>query len=215
VPTGIVHVEDLDVAGHRQTHCVVTTNDGTADLRFDGRTIQFGDGYSIVRATLVNTPTAFVTRLTATSPGATTANAILARNLVTGETTSAGFDSFVALLRRSHDVRLAATVLPLVSGQTPSWKPAGATTSTTGTIDYVGSGRLHAGSLSHHFTVAPMEACLNASFTYLVCAAAVAATCGAGPEDPLCLVAVMALGGAAYQLATDCGTYNDNTIGWG
>src|SRR6266542_3154115 len=83
-PAGIVHVEEMDINGHRETHFSVTSNGGVAELAFDGRTIRFGDGYSIVLTTLANTPNAFVARFTASGPGGTSATTILAKNLRTG-----------------------------------------------------------------------------------------------------------------------------------
>lgn len=104
-PNGVAHVEELDVGGHRQLHCVVTSNEGSGELTFDGRTIQFGDGYAIELTTLARTPSSFVVRLSAAGQHGPSATAIIARSLRTGETTSAGIEGFSNAMRRSRTRR--------------------------------------------------------------------------------------------------------------
>jgi hypothetical protein len=210
-PTGVAHVEEIAVDGHHQTRCVVTTNEGLAEVTFDGRTIRLSDGYSIVRTTLAKTSTALVTRLTANAPDGKSATAILALNLATGQTAFAGFEGYTALIHRSHDIRIANRVLPLVVQQHAAPFAIDAPSETGGGAT---SGRLRVSALRElpRFKAAPTD-CASSSLAFMGAALAVEIYC-LSEVEPNCLLSLMGLTSAAYSMSMDCGYYTDNTIGW-
>jgi hypothetical protein len=200
---GVVHIEEMEINGHHQTHFSVMSNSGTADLTFDGRTIRYGDGYSIVLTILANTPNAFVARFTANGPGATSATAILAKNLHTGDVTYAGLEEISGFLRRSHDAQIAGVVMRSLADL-----PAASLAS--GNDASISSAGAHSGRLV--FKPAPADCATSA--VLLILSAAGVFTC---PEGGLtCLGGAVGVITQTYTLATSgCGTDVDNTIGWG
>jgi len=108
---GIAHVEDLKIGDRRLVHTFVTTNEDSADLTFDGRTIQFGDGYRIVRETVANTRAVRVERLTASTPDGTLETAVIVLNRESMEAAAIGADRYARLLKGSHDAQIAAQIL--------------------------------------------------------------------------------------------------------
>lgn len=197
---GIVHVEEMEINGHHQTHFGVSSNGGTADLTFDGRTIQYADGYSIVLTVLANTPNSFVERFVANGPGGTSATAILGKNLRTGEVTSAGLDDVTRFLRRSHDAQIAGVVIRSLT-ELPA---------TAGNEVSTASAEAHIGKAV--FKPAPSDCATSA--VLLILSAAGVFTC---PEGGLtCLGGAVGVITQGYTLATSgCGSDVDNTIGWG
>jgi hypothetical protein len=197
-PNGVVHVDESFVDGHKQLHCVVTSNEGDAELTYDGRSIQFGDGYAIEFTTLARTPASFVVRLVAVAPHGPSSTAIVARSLLTGETTHAGFDAFSVAMRRSRQAQIAGQVL----GALPTVPAEGR--------------KLQLDSHSRPpFTVAPTD-CLTDVIGMVIAATQVYIQCGAEIPDISCLYAVMAFAGASYAVWNDCtGSYLDNSIGFG
>ncbi len=192
---GVVHVEEMQIDGHRATHFEVTSNSGIASLTFDGRTIQFADGYSIVLTTLANTPNAFVARYTANGPGATSATAIIGKNLRTGEVTYAGVDEIARFLRRSHDAQIAGAVMRSLGDQ-PAFSAR---------IAGVRSGKTV-------FKPAPMDCATSG--TLLIVSAAGVFTC---PEGTItCIGGIVGVITQTYTLATSgCGPDIQDTTGWG
>ncbi len=191
---GVVHVEDLRIGNHWQLHTIVTTNDGSADLTFDGRTIRFGDGYTIVRETLANKGGVRVDRLTASAPDGTTASAVILANRASREATAVGIERYVQLLQQSHDARMAGLILPQLT-----LSPAA-----------------HAASLKGFGVITPhATSCAQAGLDVEMACAGVIIGCGS--DNPL------VCGGALYYLGEKIGimmdtcdppSYDDGTIGW-
>ena len=197
-PNGVVHVEESIVDGHKQLHCLVTSNDGDAELTFDGRAIRFGDGHAIEFTTLARTPASYVLRLVATAPHGPSSTAIVAHSLTTGETTHAGFEGFATAMRRSRQAQIAAQVMVALQSTMMEGR------------------KLQMDSLGRpSFTVAPTD-CLTDGVTLVMSAAAMYYYCG----DPLtslqCLGAIVTLAVQSYNLWHDCtSSYLDNSIGFG
>lgn len=201
-PTGVVHVENIANGDRQEIHCVISANDGTADMRFDGRSIRFGDGYSVVYTVLANTTSAFVTRVVASGPNGPTATAILALNPKTQETVFAGWEDFAAMLRRSHHAQIAAKVLPLAA------QPAAGSISgnASSSVTHVGRGA----GLRPKTTD-----CASSGFQLMVSAAVAASTCPGGVM-PGCLGGAGGMLISGYNLYTGgCIQPIDNTVGWG
>ncbi len=198
-PNGVVHVEEYDVDGHREMHCAIASDEGLADLTYDGRAIRFGDGYAIEFTTLVRTPAVFVLRLVATAPHGPSSTAILARSMSTGETTHAGLDGFTAAMRRSRHAQIAARVLTELQSEPADgrkWQ-----------IDPLN--RLS-------FRIAPND-CLTDAYALVVAAAGILTYCDNPVTGLQCFVSVGGFLGAAYSMWRDCpdNQYADGTIGWG
>jgi hypothetical protein len=192
---GVVHVEDIKIGDRRQIHTVVMTNEGSADLTFDGRTTQFGDGYKVVRETLANTPAVRVERLTASAPDGTTEFAVIVLNRQSAEATAIGAERYALLLKGSHEAVIAAQILPQITFK----------------MAHV-SGSMFKGlnAITTHG-----DDCLQASLA--VEAACVGVILGCASENPaLCLLALYALGTQIDKMVESCPTPSyDNTIGWG
>jgi len=196
---GVAHIEDVKVGDRRRIHAIVTTNDGSGELTFDGRTIRTSDGYAVVRETLANTPGALVVSLTASAPDGTSESAILVAKRPTGEVSAVGLERYSLLLQGSTDVRIINQVLPAVL------EPQ--------------SG-LHAGAASigrHAFRPGPLvtDSCFTAALALASATLAVEVSCVGG--NPACPLAVSGWLLAVNNYATNCpsGTYDDGTIGWG
>ncbi len=199
---GVVHVDDMEINGHRETHFSVTSNHGIAGLTFDGRAIRFDDGYSIALTTLANTPDAFVARFTAHDPSGTSVAAILGKNLRTGEVTYAGVDDVVRFLRRSHDAQITGAVMRSLGDQyAPSLQGANEAPAR--------AAGAHPGKA---FKPAPTD-CATSGVTLVISMGGVF-TC---PEGTItCIGGVVGVISSTYSLATGgCGYSIDDTIGWG
>ncbi len=188
---GVAHVEDIRIGDRRQIHTVVTTNEGSADLIFDGRTIQFGDGYTVVRETLANTRSVLVARLTASTPEGSTESAIIVLNRQSAEVTSIGAERYALLLKGSHDARIANQVLPLVA-LPATHRDAGLGAKSS----YLGD-------------------CLIAGLAVEAASVGVIVGCGSG-NPAACALALYGLAVALDSFAGSCPStpYDDGTIGW-
>ncbi|HEV2722131.1 MAG TPA: hypothetical protein VG323_19070, partial [Thermoanaerobaculia bacterium] len=125
---GVVHIEDIKIGTRREIHIAVTTNDSAGELWFDGKTMRFGDGYTIVQEKLANAPGLQVLRLTGTTPNGESESAMIVSNFKTGKASSHGMERFSKLMAKSADVELAGVVLPLVTavpGRTSRLAPMG------------------------------------------------------------------------------------------
>ena len=197
-PNGVVHVEESFVDGHKQLHCAVTSNDGVAELTYDGRSIRFGDGYAIEFTTLARTPASFVVRMVAVAPHGPSSTAIVARSLSSGETTHAGFEAFGAAMRRSRQAQIAGKVLVALQNAPADGRKL--------ELDPLGR---------PPFVTAPDD-CLTDAIAFVMAAAGVYVYCGDAATAFNCLGAIATLAGAAYNMWSDCtGSYLDNSIGFG
>ena len=192
---GVAHVEDIKIGDRRQIHTLVMTNEGSADLTFDGRTTLFGDGYTIVREPLANTRAVRVERLTAAAPDGTTESVVIVLNRQSAEATAIGAERYALLLKGSREAVIAAQILPQLTFKTGR---AGLST-----VKGLGAITTHG------------DDCLQASLA--VEAACVGVILGCGSENPaVCLLALYALGTQLDKMAESCPPPNyDNTIGWG
>ena len=193
--SGVAHVEDIKIGDRRQIHTVVTTNEGIAELTFDGRTIELGDGYTIMRETLVNTSAVRVVRLTASVPDGTSESAVIVWNRQSREATGLGAERYAKLLKGSHDAVIAAQILPEL------------TFNSVQKTGFVGKGL---SSITIHG-----DDCVKAALA--VEAACVAVILGCGSENPaICGMTLYGLGSQLDTMATACPqpVYED-TIGWG
>ncbi|HYU26912.1 MAG TPA: hypothetical protein VEO74_17005 [Thermoanaerobaculia bacterium] len=186
---GVAHVEDIKIGDRRQIHTIVSTNEGSGEFTFDGRTIEMGDGYTVVRETLADTRGVLVARLTASTPEGSAESAIIVANRKTGEVTSIGVDRYALLLQGSHDVRIINTVLPLVAPVThlaAGLAPRVLDDCTSATVALVAS------TLGLEYTCATgnVAGCYAAISGWLLIVDRVASSC---PSTP----------------------YGDGTIGWG
>ena len=192
---GVAHVEEVKTGDRQAIHTVVTTNDGSANLTFDGRTLSLGDGYTIVKETLANTHAVLVVRLTASAPDGSSESAVVLWNRQSGEATSIGADRYARLLNGSHDAVMAARILPQL------------TFSTAQSSGLHGKGL---GSITIHG-----DDCLQAALA--VEAACVGVILGCGSDNPaVCLIAIYNLANQMQSMSSRCpdSGYND-TIGWG
>jgi len=198
-PNGVVHVEEYDVDGHREMHCAIASDEGIADLTYDGRSIRYGDGYAIQFTTLARTPAVFVLRLVATAPHGPSSTAILARSTSTGETTNAGLDGFTTAMRRSRQAQIAARVLTALPS-TPA-----------------DSRKLQIDPLSRpSFRIAPND-CLGDAYGLIAAAAGILSYCDNPATPTQCIGAVGTFLLMAYNMWRDCPDqqYADGTVGWG
>ncbi len=208
-PTGVAHVEELEVNGKRRLHCVVTTNEGKAEVTYDGRTIRFGDGYFITRTTLSNTADALVGRLVATDPEG-------------GSGTT---------LRRSHDVRIANRVLPLVvppprvphltGSGTTLWMASGspdplATDVGNASVTPLMKAKSAALGKQPSFRPVPTSDCLSSALLFVAAAGLSVEVCLNGSLWG-CVSALVGLAGAFEGVLTDCfpGFEYGDTTGYG
>lgn len=198
-PNGVVHVEEFDVDGHRQLHCVITSNEGDAELTYDGLAIQFGDGCAIRFTTLARTPAAFVLRLVAVAPHGPSSTAIVARSLSTGETTHAGFEGFSATMRRSRQAQIAAGVLAALQNAPAEGR------------------KLRMDPLGRPPFVAAPQDCLTSAISFVMAAAGVLYYCGDPATALQCIGSISTLGMMGYNMWKDCtdGGYLDECIGCG
>jgi hypothetical protein len=193
--SGVAHVEEVKIGDRQQIRTVVTTNDGSAEMTFDGRTIALGDGYTIVKETLANTNAVLVVRLTATAPDGSSESAVILWNRQSAEATSVGADRYARLLSGSHDAVLAARILSQL------------TFSTAQSSGLHGKGL---GSITIHGSD-----CLAASLA--VEAACVGVMLGCASENPaVCLLALYNLANQIDNMTQQCPPPNyTDTIGWG
>jgi hypothetical protein len=186
---GVAHVEDIKIGDRRQIHTIVSTNEGSGEFTFDGRTIETGDGYTVVRETLADTPDVLVARLTATTLEGSSEWAIIVANRQTGEVRSVGLDRYALLLQGSHDVRIINKVLPLVAP-----------------VKHIAAG------------LAPRigDSCDSATLMFVSATLALEMAC-ASPLPGACELAIAGWLGAANNLASNCPStpYGGGTIGWG
>lgn len=186
---GVAHFAVEKVGLRKTVHAVVDGNDGSAEFTFDGRTIQFGDGYSIVRQTLTNSPGEMVMKLTATSPEGSSASAVILYNRRIGSASATGFEQFSEVIDRSADARLTRSIL----AARPASRPRLPLSSMTILGDCV------------KYCVAFASATLTADVT-----------CGTGNLAG-CTAALIAVGVAADGMTSSCpsNSLDDGTIGWG
>jgi len=230
-PTGVAHVEELEVNGKRRLHCVVTTNEGKAEVTYDGRTIRFGDGYFITRTTLSNTADALVGRLVATDPEGGSGTTIFGVNRKTGETTFAGVEQYTGTLRRSHDVRIANRVLPLVvppprvphltGSGTTLWMASGspdplATDVGNASVTPLMKAKSAALGKQPSFRPVPTSDCLSSALLFVAAAGLSVEVCLNGSLWG-CVSALVGLAGAFEGVLTDCfpGFEYGDTTGYG
>jgi len=191
---GVAHVEEVKIGDRQEIRTAVTTNDGTATLTFDGRTITLGDGYTIVKETLASTHAVLVVRLTANAPDGSSESAVILWNRQSAEATAVGADRYARLLSGSHDAVMAWRVLSQLAFNTTQ------------------SSGLHSKGLGGITTHG--DDCLEAALS--VEAACVGVTLGCTSENPAaCLLALWYLGKQLENMAQQCPppTYTD-TIGW-
>jgi hypothetical protein len=185
---GVAHVEDIKIGDRRQIHTIVSTNEGSGEFTFDGRTIETGDGYTVVRETLADTRGVLVTRLTASTPEGSSASAILVANRQTGEVTSIGLDLYTVLLQGSHEVRIINKVLPVIAP-----------------VTHIAAG------------LAPRvgDSCDIATLMFVSATLGLELACASGPGA--CSLAISGWVAAANNYASSCPStpYGDGTIGWG
>lgn len=189
---GVAHVEDVRIGEARQIHTIVTTNEGEAEITFDGRTMRFGDGYTIVRETLANARGVLVLRLTASTPEGLSESAIVVYNRKSAETTSIGIDRYAVLLQGSREARLAQKILPLVASA-----PSAHSSELGAKISYLGD-------------------CLMAGLAVEAASVGVIVGCGSG-NPAACTLALYGLAAAWDSFMGTCPatSYDDGTIGWG
>ncbi len=105
-----IRYEWLTVGERRVLHGMATAGNQNADFTFDGRTIQFGDGYRIVRTTFNNDSARLVMMLTAWAPSGAFEAAVIQYDRGQRKAVATSFGPMSALLARSHDARLVSAV---------------------------------------------------------------------------------------------------------
>ena len=185
---GVAYVEDMKIGDRRKIHSIVSTNEGSGEFTFDGRTIELGDGYTAVRETLTDNRGVLVARLTASTPEGFSESAIIVANRQTGEVTSIGLDRYTLVLQGSHDVRIINKVLPLVAP-----------------VTHIAAG------------LAPRvgDSCDIATLMFVTATLGLELACATGPGA--CSLAISGWIAAANNYISSCPStpYGDGTIGWG
>lgn len=178
--------------GHRQIlRATVTSADGDqAQFTYDGRTIQFGDGYRIINNILESTDNQLILLMTAWTPEGKFEATVIRYNRLTNEAQSTSFLQFGALLRSSHDARLVTEVL--------------------GRRDHLG--RPIAGN---GFNVQPQMTCIAATLALVAVEMATVESCMSGNALG-CIAGMIGIGLAMGEASNACPPAEyDNTIGWG
>lgn len=188
-----VRIEKGVLGGRPVGKVILTSDEGNAECTFDGKTMQFGDGY-VVAHDVVTNRAEFVVRLTAMAPDGNTRVAVARIDRRTGDASTAGMDEIAFLLSTSRHARLIQAALPAILDQLSS---------STARQDAV----VNAGTNCALLVVA-----FGISVDLVIAACAVPE-----PVEPYaCAGAIAGMDLAfAAMMGAGCGGGTSDTIGWG